>query len=402
MASPTSKTPAGSPSSPNAAKGDFPAVDTDSKKMKILAVKAHMKPITDIQFSREGDLFFSSAKEKGVCMWRTETGELLGIFDASRAVSNMDVNAETTFIACAGLDYVTRVFDIATGRELISIEENGPCKAVGFSHDDSMLFIVTSANRKSVINVYNLPETMGVEEVKVKFNPVISIESGEGADITCCCWGPTNETLYYGDTQGEVVIYNLDLGKETGFGSPHNKPVNRIHFAQDYQALITCGMDQYACLLDPRDLKTIQKYHSGYPVFDASISPINDHVLLGGGTSAELVTTSGGDSTFSGQFYHKVHENLMGNVKLHFGTITCVRYHPSGKMFASAGVDGHVKLCTLPEFVTTTAPGAEPLYKKVSDEDYLEGEYDEEYEEGEYDEDYFEENDGVTAELDDI
>lgn len=401
MSSPTAKTPAGSPSSPNGTKGDFPAVDIDSKKIKILAVKAHMKPITDIQFSREGDLFFTSAKEKGVCMWRTETGELLGIFDASRAVSNLDVNAETTFIACAGLDYVTRIFDVATGRELAAIEEKGPCRAVGFSHDDSMLFIVTTDvdegnNRKSVIKVYNLPETLGVEDVKVKFNPSCVIESS-GSDITCCCWGPTNETLYFGDSQGEVVIYNLDRRKETGYGAPHNKAVNRIHFSQDYQTLITCGMDQYACLLDPRDLKPIQKYLSGYPVFDASISPISDHVLLGGGTSAELVTTSGGDSTFSGQFYHKVHENLMGTVKLHFGTIICVRYHPSGKLFASAGVDGHVKVCTLPEFVTTTAPGAEPLYKKASEEEGYE-EY-EEYEEGEYEE-YDE--DEVAPELDDI
>eukprot|EP00743_Colponemidia_sp_Colp-15_P019669 GILK01025155.1.p1 GENE.GILK01025155.1~~GILK01025155.1.p1 ORF type:complete len:182 (+),score=15.30 GILK01025155.1:75-548(+) len=157
-------------------------------------------------------------------------------------------------------------------------------------------------------------------------------------------------------------------------------------------------MDNYACLLDARDLKTVQKYHSTYPVFDASISPISDHVLLGGGTSAELVTTSGGDSTFSGQFFHKVHENLMGQVKLHFGTIIIVRYHPSGKMFASAGVDGHVKMCTLPEFAYTNAPGAKPLWSRQTEEE--EGDA-EEYEEGE---DYYEgdEETEEAAELDDI
>lgn len=389
------------PSSPNAAKGDFPVIsDTEAKRMNILSVKAHMKPITDIQFSREGDVFFTSSKEKGVCMWSTATGDLLGIFDCQKAVSNLDVNGETTFIATAGLDYFARIFDVSNGRELVAIEEKGPCKAVGFSHDDRMLFVVCKVGGgKTIINIYNLPETLGVEDIKVKFNPVITIEPEN--DVTCCCWGPTNETVYYGDAGGDVVVYNLDSRRETSFNSAHSKAVNRIHFSQDYLTLITCGMDNYACLLDPRDLKIIQKYQSSYPVFDASISPISDHVLLGGGTSAELVTTSGGDSTFSGQFYHKVHENMLGSVKLHFGTIICVRYHPSGKIFASAGVDGHVKVCSLPEFVTSSAPGAVPLWKKGAEgEEEYDGEEYEEFEEDYYNEE--EEEEAVAPELDDI
>lgn len=389
MSSPTLKTP----TSPSGAKGDFPVVDTESKKMNMIAIKAHMKPITDLQFNREGDLIFTSSKEKGVCMWRTSTGALAGIFDGKKAVSGIDVNQETTFLATAGLDYFARIFDIASGRQLVEIEETQPCKAIGWSHDDRMLFVAT----KSAINIYSIPDSVGVEEIKVKFNPTFTIKA-DGAEITCACWGPTNETIYFGDSNGELVCHNLETRKES-FASPHNKAVNRVHFSLDYMTLITCGMDNYACLLDPRDLKVIQKYQSTYPVFDASISPINDHVLLGGGTSAELVTTSGGDSTFHGQFFHKVHENMLGSVKLHFGTIMNVRYHPSGKLFASAGVDGHVKVCALPEFVTVSAPGAVPLYQPAGfgDEDEFDEEY-EEYEEGEY----YEEGEEDATELDDI
>jgi translation initiation factor 3 subunit I len=51
--------------------------------MRPLSLKGHDRALTRVRLNREGDLLFSSAKDKSPCVWFVENGERLGTFDVS-------------------------------------------------------------------------------------------------------------------------------------------------------------------------------------------------------------------------------------------------------------------------------------------------------------------------------
>ena len=80
----------------------------------------------------------------------------------------------------------------------------------------------------------------------------------------------------------------------------------------------------------------------------ASISPIYEHVILGGGQEAmEVTTTSSKIGKFDARFFHMVYEDEeFARVKGHFGPINSVQFHPDGQSYCSGGEDGYVRINT--------------------------------------------------------
>ena len=86
-------------------------------------------------------------------------------------------------------------------------------------------------------------------------------------------------------------------------------------------------------------------YRAEQPVNDAVISPLKNHIILGGGQEAMSVTTTSTRSgKFEAHFYHIYQENWLGAVHGHFGPINSLAFHPDGKAYASGGEDGYVRL----------------------------------------------------------
>lgn len=332
-----------------------------------LALHGHMKPVTQVKFNTEGDLIFSVAKEPKISVWRTKTGERLGTYNGHKSVAACDVNRSSTLLATAGFDFKTMLWNVETGAELATIEHLAPTRACGFSHDDSTLMVVTDkkAGQKGKIQLFNLPGSLGVEEVRTKFNPVAEFQCDEA--IQYAEWGPTNQHIYAGLDDGSVIIVDAETMREVRSAiSVHKKEICRLHFDPNYYTLATCSKDNTAKLLDSRDLKVIQTYESDVPVNDVSISPNGDQIVLGGGMDAQDVTVAGGQSKFEVKFYHKVHGSSLGQIKCHFGTINSVAFHPSGLGFASGAVDGFIKLHTFDESYSST-PGAKAMWPEEDD-----------------------------------
>ncbi len=101
-------------------------------------------------------------------------------------------------------------------------------------------------------------------------------------------------------------------------------------------------MDQ---LFDTHTLDHLKTYKTDRPVNSAAISPIRDHVALGGGQEAmEVTTTSARAGKFEARFFHLIFEEEFGRVKGHFGPIQSIAFHPDGKSFSSGGEDGYVRI----------------------------------------------------------
>lgn len=80
----------------------------------------HERAITQIKYNREGDLLFSSSKDKKPNVWYSLNGERLGSFNGHNgSVWCIDVNWDTTRFLSGSGDNTLRVWDCQTGLYLI-------------------------------------------------------------------------------------------------------------------------------------------------------------------------------------------------------------------------------------------------------------------------------------------
>jgi translation initiation factor 3 subunit I len=113
--------------------------------------------------------------------------------------------------------------------------------------------------------------------------------------------------------------------------------------SKDKMIFISASSDNTAKLFDTISFELLKTYRSGEPVNSAFISPLKDHIVLGGGTSSSLVTTTAArNAYFEARFFHMVFEEEIGTVKGHFGPIHALAFSPDGKSFVSGGEDGFV------------------------------------------------------------
>ena len=350
-----------------------------------LAFHGHNKPVTALRFNDEGDLLFTGSKDGTVCGYRTDGGERIGTYSGHKAILDIGVNHASTLMASAGMDFKTCIWEVETGKLLDTIDNGAIVRCTGFLHDDSKLFTVVDGIRGSYssLSFYNImPQLHHGQSAPGKYNPTIKWESPE--KIMYAALGPTNDHMYLAFETGELCVLDIETQQEVCSSAPHREEVRRLQFDRTYHTIASASKDKTACLLDMRNLRTIQTYKSNVPVNDCAISPRADHVLLAGGTEAVDVTTTGGSDKFGVRFHHKVYGELLGEVFCHFGTMHRVLFHPSGKGFATGAEDGFAKLHMF-ENSYFRSPGADPIWIPAAERD--EPEDDEEEEEDDYDDD---------------
>ena len=111
---------------------------------------------------------------------------------------------------------------------------------------------------------------------------------------------------------------------------------------------ISASKDSTAKLWDTDSLQCLKTYTTDRPVNSAAISPLYEHVVIGGGQEAMDVTTSHSKvGKFDAKFFHLVYETEeFARLKGHFGPINTVAFHPDGQSYASGGEDGYVRINT--------------------------------------------------------
>lgn len=76
--------------------------------MRPLSLKGHERALTRIRLNHDGDILFSSSKDKFICIWYVDNGERIGTYDGhSGAVWDVDVSWDTrTLVSASGDGYV--------------------------------------------------------------------------------------------------------------------------------------------------------------------------------------------------------------------------------------------------------------------------------------------------------
>uniref|UniRef100_A0AAZ3PKB9 Eukaryotic translation initiation factor 3 subunit I n=1 Tax=Oncorhynchus tshawytscha TaxID=74940 RepID=A0AAZ3PKB9_ONCTS len=264
-----------------------------SHPLKPILLQGHERSITQIKYNREGDLIFSVAKDTVANVWYSVNGERLGTY-----------NGHTGALWCVDCDWDTK--NVLTG------SADNSCRLWDCETEDNQ--------------------------------PYLTVPCAE-SKITSAVWGPLGEFVIAGHENGEINQFSAKSGEVLKKVKEHNKQINDIQTSVDLTMVITASKDCSSKLFDSTTLDHIKSFKTERPVNSAAISPIMDHVVMGGGQEAmEVTTTSTRIGKFEARFFHAAYEEEFGRVKGHFGPINCVAFHPDGKSYSSGGEDGYTRI----------------------------------------------------------
>jgi len=234
-----------------------------------------------------------------------------------------------------------RLWDIQTGKELSVIDTKSAVRTAAFSYSGNLVCYTTDKQMgyPCEINVVDA-RNFNADEPIFK----VAIPSG-GPKVTSMIWSGLDDLLLTGHDNGDLVQWDVKTQKKLKLTSDHGKSITDMQASKDGSMFITSSKDNTSMLFDSDNIECLKKYVTERPVNSASLSPLYDHVVLGGGQDAmDVTTTSTRVGKFEARFFHLVFEEEFGRVKGHFGPINSVQFHPDGKGYASGGEDGYVRV----------------------------------------------------------
>lgn len=314
--------------------------------MKPLLLQGHERAITQIKYNREGDLLFTAAKDSKPNVWWALNGERLGTFNGHGGVVwCIDVNWHSTAVITGGGDSSCRLWDCESGKEIGTINTNSSVRTCAFSYSANQAAYSTDKAMKQPCEVFII-DTRNVDDSSHIHSPILKWEVNDHK-VTSVLWGSLDEVLITGHENGEIRQWDLRTGKKLHSIKEHVGSINDMQMSRDNTMFVTASKDHTAKLFDSSSLELLKEYQTERPVNSAAISPILDHVVLGGGQDAmDVTTTSTRHGKFDSRFFHMVFEEEFGRVKGHFGPINSLVFHPDGKSYASGGEDGFTRLHT--------------------------------------------------------
>lgn len=309
-------------------------------------MKGHERPLTFIKYNREGDLLFSCAKDHNPTVWFADNGERLGTYRGHNgAVWSCDISRNSTRLITGSADQTAKLWDVQTGTPFFTFNFGSPARSVDFAVGDKLAVITTDPfmGLQSAIHIKTI-----ARDPDEQIGESVLILKGHQGRINRAVWGPLNKRIISAGEDSVIRIWDSETGKLLEVSNKeegHQKPITSLSKSADGSHFLTGSLDKSAKLWNTRTLTLVKTYVTGQPVNAVTMSPLLDHVVLGGGQAASDVTiTDHRAGNFEAKFYDKILQEEIGGVKGHFGPINALAFNPDGKSFSSGGEDGYVRL----------------------------------------------------------
>ncbi|KAK2743998.1 translation initiation factor eIF3 subunit [Myotisia sp. PD_48] len=319
--------------------------------MRPILLQGHERSINQINFSRDGDLLFSVAKDKVICAWYFANGERLGTYAGHQgAIWTVDASPNSLLIASGAADNTVKLWNIKTGECVKTWEFPTAVKRVAFSPDGSQLLAVTEKRMGYLGTIVVLDVQYGDgqgNDLDIQSEePSLKITCEE-SKATVAGWSYMSKYIIAGHEDGSVSQYDAKTGEQLENVQVHEFDclISDLQFSADRTYFITASKDKSAKILSSRTLAILKTYMADTPLNTASITAKKDFVVLGGGQAAmDVTTTSARQGKFEARFYHKIFEDEIGRVRGHFGPLNTIAVHPAGTGYASGAEDGYVRI----------------------------------------------------------
>jgi translation initiation factor 3 subunit I len=271
----------------------------------------------------------------------------MGTYDGhSGVIWSISVDVPAKRLLSASGDSSVRLWDVESGKTVAVYPHDAPVRVVCFATGDQKFLSVTDQLKEFVpmIQVFNCETDMQVKSSRPSATLQISLSSG--SKVLKAVWGYRNQTIITANFDGTLRVYDtLEHGKQIQVIQAHEKQVSALQLDKWKSTFVTASKDGKCKLWDTKTLQCLNIYDVGRPLNACSLSPLMEHVIMGGGEPAQDVTQTGATSEqFKVRFYNSIFGTLLGSVAGHFGPVNALSFSPDGRSFVSGSEDGHVRL----------------------------------------------------------
>ena len=124
--------------------------------MRPIRLQGHTKPLKEVKFNYDGDLLFTGSAENIINVWEAYTGERLGSYTTKTAIKTLDVDDNSEYLICGGLDGKFQIFKVEGGEEIMLVAFSSKLKYLEFALGDENFLTLTESYKVGEANVVEI------------------------------------------------------------------------------------------------------------------------------------------------------------------------------------------------------------------------------------------------------
>lgn len=256
------------------------------------------------------------------------------------------VTKDSQYLITASADMTVKVWRVETGEMVYTLRHQGCVRHVELSEGEKMIVTISEpfGSKPGLVSFYdfNPEEENQTDQPKYCWEvPNIPRER----KLSRVAWMPLNKNVVTADEAGFLRLHDIQTGKVLKEFQAHRQRINSMVWSKDKIFLMTGSGDNTAKLWDVEDWSCVMTYSTDRNINAVGVSPIKEHVFLGGGQDAkDVTTTSAKVGKFEIKLFHQVFGEEFGTISGHFGPVNALAVHPDGTGFSSGSEDGFIRV----------------------------------------------------------
>ncbi|HEX9385898.1 MAG TPA: WD40 repeat domain-containing protein, partial [Anaerolineales bacterium] len=292
-----------------------------------LTLLGHSGAVYSVAYSHDGKRLVTASQDGTARIWDAATGqELLALRGHIAAVNSAAFSPDGKLVATAGADKTVRIWDAKTGQQMLSIDKHSAAvNSVAFSPNAQ--YIVTASDDKTA-RVWQVTDGRQVQ-----------LLDKHTAAVRCALFSPDGKLIATGGYDQTINFWDATTGQLTSSISNDSQNVDTIAFSPDSQYVLADWVYN-AYRWDIASGTNVAEYFGGHTWYVTSVAfnPLD----------GSQVATGSADQTV--RIWDTESGNELEIMRGQSGAIYSVAFDPAGDHLAAASDDQTVRIWNIGEW----------------------------------------------------